>query len=93
MQKNRGHEPLDPEAVAIAALGHLADRPDLLMRFCDVTGVTPADIVDAAGSRNFLAGVLAFVLHDDRLVMDIAAEHGWPPEALPTAHAALDGRP
>ena len=44
----------DPEATAIAALGWLAQEPELLSRFLALSGIEPAHMRHAAGDPAFL---------------------------------------
>ncbi len=50
------------QAIAISGLQRLADDDDLLMRFCNLTGLLANEIREAALQPNFLVGVLDFYL-------------------------------
>jgi hypothetical protein len=83
----------DPEATAIAALGWLAEEPELLSRFLALTGIEPADLRHAAGDPAFLAGVLDFLMGHEPTLMRFTEASGIAPEAVVRAHAKLGGPP
>jgi hypothetical protein len=88
--------PLTPEAaeeVAIQALTFIAGDGDGLGRFLAATGIGPGEIRSASREPGFLAGVLDYVVSDDRLIADFAAEAGLDPAEIGRAHAALSGAP
>jgi len=80
----------DAASIAIAALSHLATDQRLLDRFFALTGLDPATLRDVAGTRTFTAGVLDFVLSDERLVLAVAAAQDVPPEAIADARRSLE---
>jgi hypothetical protein len=80
------------ESVAIAALGYIAGEPEQLGRFLAITGIGPDQIRQAAREPHFLAGVLAHVMGDERLLMAFAAQSGIEPATVAKAHDALGGR-
>jgi hypothetical protein len=66
---------LTPEAaedLAVRALLHLAAEPERMGRFAAVTGFDPSDARSAAAQAGFLAGVLAFLLQDERELLAFA---------------------
>jgi len=92
--KARG--PITPEAaegLAIQALTFIAGDGERLGRFLAITGIGPAEIRAASGEPGFLAGVLAYLVSDDRLAAAFAAEAGCDPADIAKAHAALGGEP
>lgn len=77
------------EALAAAALGHLAADEERLGRFLALSGIDPAEIRTAAAAPGFLPGVLEHVLSDEKLLLGFAAEAGIAPESVGRAHEAL----
>jgi hypothetical protein len=80
----------DAASIAIAALSHLATDPRLMDRFFALTGLEPATLREVAATPSFIAGVLDFVLADERLVIAVAEAQGIPPEAVAAARRSLD---
>ena len=80
----------DAASIAIAALSHFATDPRLLDRFFALTGLDPASLREVAGTPAFIAGVLDFVLGDERLVIAVAEAQEIPPEAIAAARRTLD---
>jgi hypothetical protein len=79
--------------VAIQALEYLAREPEQLGRFLALSGLDPATIRAAARQPEFLAGVLEYVMGDERLVMAFTASREIPPARVAEARAVLAGRP
>jgi hypothetical protein len=84
--------PDDPEAgaIVIAALSYFATHPKTMDRFFALTGVDPASLKDAARAPGFLAGVLDFVIEDERVLRAVAAAQETTPEAIVAARARLE---
>lgn len=80
----------DAGAIAIAALSHFATDPKMLDRFFALTGLHPASLRTAAGTPGFVAGVLDFVLQDERLLVAVAEAQEIAPEAILAARRRLD---
>ena len=80
------------ESMAIQALSFIAEESERLGRFLALSGIDPASIRSAAADPNFLVGVLDYVVGDETLVVEFAKTHGFAPEALIAARAALAGR-
>lgn len=83
-------EPLDPVAIAIAALSHFATDAKTLSRFFALTGLDPQSLREAAASPGFAAGILDFVLQDERLLVEIAQAQDTTPEAIAAARHRLE---
>lgn len=79
----------DAEALAIDALGFLAADETRLVPFLGVTGLSLADIRQQAGSLEFLAGVLDFLMSDDSLLLVFASHKGLDPNLIAAARHAL----
>jgi len=81
------------EALAIQALTFIAADGERLGHFLAVTGIGPAEIRGAAREPQFLAGVVEFLVSDNRLAAQFATEAGYSPADLAKAHAVLGGEP
>lgn len=81
------------EALAIQALGFLAEDSERLTRFFGVTGLDPSGIRDQVGEPGFLAGVLAYLASDEQTAGDFIAHTGCAPDDIFRAHIALGGQP
>ena len=79
----------DAEALAIQALGFVANDPALLPRFLAITGIEASSIRQAAGEPGFLAGVLQFILAHEPTLMQFSEETGIAPGAVAKALRAL----
>ena len=75
--------------VAIEALSFVASDPILFNRFLRLTGLELENIRQAAGEPLFLAGVLDFVLNDEKTLHDFAARADLPPERVVDARRTL----
>lgn len=57
------------EILALQALGWLAGEPDSIQRFLNLSGISAADLRDAAGEPGTALAVLDFLLgHEDLLI-------------------------
>jgi hypothetical protein len=81
------------EAISIQALSFIASDAERLGRFLAVTGIGPGEIRAASREPRFLAGVLEFLVSDQRLAAEFATEAGYYPDDLAKAHIALGGEP
>ena len=72
----------EAETIAIQALAFLAGRPDDLGRFLAVAGLGPANLRRAAADPAFLAGVVAYLLGDEKLLLAFAADIEMTPQRL-----------
>lgn len=81
------------EALAVAALGFLAERPEAVGRWLADSGLGPADLRRAMSERapDLLAAVLDFLRGDEDLASAFAQERGVTAEELALARAALPG--
>ncbi len=86
-----GRKTLSPKAVeslAIEALTLIAADPALTSTFMTLSGFDAASLRMAAKRPHFLAGVLDYVMTDERLILDLAAATGYRPEAIEAIAAA-----
>ncbi len=81
----------DPEALAIDALGFLAEDMERLGRFLAITGIDPASLRQAAANSGFLASVLDYLGQDESLLLAFAANRQIRPEWISAAHRQLVG--
>ncbi|HRE21690.1 MAG TPA: DUF3572 domain-containing protein [Rhabdaerophilum sp.] len=88
----RERSPADPEALAIAALGFLAEDGERLNRFLSLTGIEPAGIRAAAQQEGFLASVLDYLLADEPLLLAFTANAQMRPETVSSARRKLGTR-
>lgn len=79
------------EKLAIRALSYLAGDPEQLGRFLALSGLGPETLRTASRDPHFLAGVLDFLVGDERLLVAFAAEVEWKPQDVMQAHTALAG--
>jgi hypothetical protein len=83
--------PENAEAIGLAALVFLTEDGDRLGRFLGETGMSPADLGQAAGAPEMLAAVLDHLLQDESLLMVFAASAGIEPAEIAPARIALVG--
>ena len=79
----------EAEGLAIDALAFLAADETRLIPFLRATGFDPAAIRQEAGSPEFLAGVLDFLMSDDSLLLVFAAHRALDPNLVAAARRAL----
>ena len=79
-------------SLAVSALGFIAADSDRLNRFLSLTGLGPDNLRTAAADPAFLGSVLDYLVADEKLLVEFAADSGLKPEAVARAHEAL-GRP
>lgn len=78
------------EVVAIQALAFIAEDGERLGRFLAVTGTGPAEIRLSARNREFLAGVLDYLMGDEALLVQFAGHAEIDPATIAIARRALD---
>ena len=90
----RGKQSANPDfaqSVAVKALAFIAADSDRLSRFLSLTGLGPDNLRTAAADPAFLGSVLDYLLADEALLVEFAADAGLKPEAVARAHAILGG--
>jgi hypothetical protein len=80
------------EALAVQALGFIAEEPQSLSRFLDASGISFDRIRQAAREPGFLAGVLEHMLGDESLLLAFARAAGIDPAEVARAASALGGQ-
>ncbi|OYX15181.1 MAG: hypothetical protein B7Z15_01430 [Rhizobiales bacterium 32-66-8] len=78
------------DQLAITALSFLARDPERIGRFLADTGIGPGDLRSAASQSGFGAGVLAFLLSDESLLLEFTANEGFRPEDVSRAQDVLN---
>jgi hypothetical protein len=61
------------ETIALKALAYLANSPDDMARFVNVSGIATESLRSRAAEPEFLAAVIDFLLTDDSLLMGFCA--------------------
>lgn len=77
------------EALAIAALGHLAEDPEALGDFLGATGLGPETLRAAAGEPGFLVAVLEFLMGDESRLLVFAERQRIRPTLIAAARFTL----
>ncbi len=80
------------ETLAIQALAFIAEEPESLSRFLAASGLSVEQIRAAARQPGFLAGVLDYMLGDEKLLLAFAQSAGLDPAIVARAANALGGR-
>ena len=77
------------EELAVAALAFIAQVPERLRRFLDLSGLDPANLREAAADPGFLLGILDYVSGDEALLVAFATDAGIDANAIETARRLL----
>lgn len=80
---------LQPDEIAIAALGFLAQDEERLHRFMALTGATPDDLRRMGAGKGLFVAVLDHVLSDEALCLAFAEHAGIKPESIGEARQRL----
>ena len=83
---------LDPVDLSYDALTYLAADQERISRFLMISGFTPDTIRPELGKPHFVAGLLDYVVADDRLVIGLAESVGSTPEAIYQAREVASPR-
>jgi hypothetical protein len=78
-------------AMAVDILSFLAEREDDFIRFISLSGLGPNELRSGLTDAEILAGVMDFLLSEDRLVLDFTQAAGLAPTAPAQARAHLPG--
>ena len=79
------------ESMAISVLTFLAEDASRVERFLSVTGLRPGALREAAASPGFLRGVLEYLVGNEPLLVQFAAEAGLDPGEVVRALERLEG--
>ena len=77
------------EAMAAEALGFLGRSPERLIRFLDVSGLSPDTLRAAAAEPGYFAGLMDYLVSDEELLLAFAGEIGASPESVMQARHLL----
>lgn len=77
------------DQMAVQALGFLADDPDRLGRFFDITGLTVQTLRQVAGTPGFDSSLLDYLGSDEALLRAFADQNGYDPAEVDAARMAL----
>ena len=89
LNSKQSANPDSARSLAISALAFIAADPDRLTRFLGITGLGPDNLRTAAADPAFLGSVLDYLVADEKLLVEFAADAGLKPEAVARAHEAL----
>jgi Protein of unknown function (DUF3572) len=89
LKKMQSASPDSARSLAVSALTFIAADPDRLSRFLGITGLGPDNLRTAAADPAFLGSVLDYLVADEKLLVDFAADTGLKPETVARAHEAL----
>jgi len=81
----------EAQELAIEALGFIGQNQELLERFLALSGIQIQDMRQAAQAHGFFAGILAFLLNNERDLLAFCDEKNIAPEIIPQAFALLPG--
>lgn len=77
------------DEMAVQALVFLADDPDRLGRFFDITGLTVQTLRQVAGTSRFNASLLDYLGSDEALLRAFADHSGYDPAQVDTARMSM----
>jgi len=81
----------EAQQLAIEALAFLADQPDLLARFLELTGIEAVDIRQVACQEGFWAGILSFLCANETDLWAFCHHANKLPEQVTAALRCLPG--
>jgi Protein of unknown function (DUF3572) len=83
--------PAEAEVIALKCLVFLAEDEQRVNRFMSLSGLSPGDLRAGANQPEFLAGVLDYLLSDEKLLLAFIGSHGLEPEIPGLARRLLPG--
>ncbi len=89
LKKMQSANPDSARSMAVSALAFIAADPDRLSRFLAITGLGPDNLRTVAADPAFLGSVLDYLVADEALLVEFAADAGLKPEAVARAHDTL----
>jgi hypothetical protein len=81
------------QLLAVEGLKFIVNDQEVLGRFLSLTGLAPQEVRIAAEEPEFFAGVLAFLMDHEAVLLAFAATAGISPHRVASAHLALSGEP
>jgi hypothetical protein len=91
MQKSSSRNTEGAEVIALKALGFLAEEPERLQRFMDLSGLGLEAIRAGAADPGFLSGVFDHILADQTLLLLFAESLQLSPEKIAQMRRQLPG--
>ena len=79
------------EAIALKALSFIARDEEIFTSFLQISGASPQSLKDGLSDRFFLAGVMAFLLSQEPLLIEFCQFEKLDPFLPGRAHAILAG--
>ncbi|HEX6119203.1 MAG TPA: DUF3572 family protein [Dongiaceae bacterium] len=83
----------DPHTLALQALAWLASDEERLVRFLNLSGMTPRGLRATATHPESLGAVLDYLLAWEPLLLSFSEEHGVAPEIIAHSRQRLPGAP
>jgi Protein of unknown function (DUF3572) len=83
----------DAHTVALQALAWLASDEERLVRFLNLSGLTPGGLRRTATEPASLGAVLDYLLAWEPLLQSFSEEHGMAPELIAQSRQKLPGAP
>ena len=77
------------QEIALLALSFMAEDRERLVRFLDLTGMSPIELQEQACSPNLLGAVLDHLLGDESLLLVFTASAGLSPEIIGPAREMM----
>jgi hypothetical protein len=71
---------LTAESLGALCLGHLAEDPQQLAEFMNLTGMSPQDLRNAVGSHGLARGLVDYFAGNEPLMLALCANNGLRPE-------------
>jgi hypothetical protein len=75
-------KPVDYEAISEACLNFLIANPEELSRFMDHAGLAPDSLRASLGTSALALGALDYVVHNESVMLAVAANAGVAPERV-----------
>lgn len=76
-------------SIAISGLQYIAGDEEQISRFIALTGITPDEMREAAGSKSFMIAVLEFFMGDEPTLLAFAASQNMDPADVQRALYSL----
>ena len=77
------------QTIAISGLQYIAGDEEQLSRFIALTGISPDEMREAAGTESFLIAILEFFMGDEPTLLAFSASHNLNPADIQKALYAL----
>ncbi|VAV90889.1 hypothetical protein MNBD_ALPHA08-2486 [hydrothermal vent metagenome] len=81
----------EAETVGAAGFSFLASEPEYFSRFASITGIDLSDVAETAGTREFLGGVLEYLMNDESLLLSFCQNNNFQPASVRSAQLILSG--